>query len=55
MLISGAMAVHQLVPNFVSGDATGQAAVQFQAILRRLGHYGELFAEEVEPALASWV
>jgi len=49
------MAVHQLVPNFVSGDATGQAAVQFQAILRRLGHYGELFAEEVEPALASWV
>lgn len=47
------MAVHQLIPSFVSGDATGQAALHFQLLLRRLGHYGEIYAGEVEPALSS--
>ena len=38
------MAVHQLVPHFRLGDATAQAAVHFQVLLRRLGHWGDLFA-----------
>ncbi len=47
------MAVHQLIPSFVSGDATGQAALHFQLLLRRLGHSGEIYAGEVEPRLSS--
>ena len=47
------MAVHQLIPSFVSGDATGQAALHFQLLLRRLGHFGEIYAGEVEPTLSS--
>lgn len=49
------MAVHQLVPTFVSGDATGRAAIQFRALLRRLGHHGEIYAGETEAAFAPWV
>ncbi|HZA14605.1 MAG TPA: glycosyltransferase, partial [Myxococcaceae bacterium] len=49
------MAVHQLIPSFVSGDAMGQAAVHFQLLLRRLGHYGEIFAGELDPAFSSLV
>jgi glycosyltransferase involved in cell wall biosynthesis len=49
------MAVHQLVPSFVLGDATSHAAVLFRALLRRLGHHGDLYAGEVDPALASLV
>ncbi|MBX5484240.1 MAG: glycosyltransferase [Myxococcaceae bacterium] len=47
------MAVHQLIPSFVSGDATGQAALHFQLLLRRLGHFGNIYAGEVEPSLSS--
>lgn len=47
------MAVHQLIPSFVSGDATGQAALHFQLLLRRLGHFGNIYAGEVEPGLSS--
>src|SRR5262249_31691486 len=49
------MAVHQLVPNFRLGDATAQAAVHFRALLRRLGHWGELFASEQEPGTEALV
>ncbi len=41
------MAVHQLVANFVPGDATSQAAIHFQLLLRRLGRFGEVYAAEV--------
>ncbi|MFN0061425.1 MAG: glycosyltransferase [Myxococcaceae bacterium] len=41
------MAVHQLLPSFKAGDATGQAALHFQWLLRRLGHFGEIYAEEI--------
>jgi glycosyltransferase involved in cell wall biosynthesis len=47
------MAVHQLVPSFKSGDATGQAALHLQVLLRRMGQVGGLFAGEVEPALGA--
>jgi glycosyltransferase involved in cell wall biosynthesis len=47
------MAVHQLIPSFVAGDATGQAALHLQLLLRRLGHFGELYAGEVGPGLDS--
>ena len=47
------MAVHQLIPSFVAGDATGQAALHLQLLLRRLGHFGELYAGEVGPGLES--
>src|SRR5207247_545924 len=47
--------VHQLVPTFVRGDATGQAALHFQLLLRGLGFYGEIFAGEVAPELRSVV
>ncbi|WP_309895374.1 glycosyltransferase family 4 protein [Archangium sp.] len=47
------MAVHQLIPSFVAGDATGQAALHLQVLLRRLGHFGELYAGEVGPGLES--
>ncbi|MBI3183447.1 MAG: ribbon-helix-helix protein, CopG family [Myxococcales bacterium] len=36
------MAVHQLVPNFVMGDATSQAAIHLSLLLRRLGRFGEV-------------
>src|SRR5215831_2472617 len=49
------MAVHQLVPHFRLGDATAQAAVHFRALLRRLGHWGELFASEQEPGTEALV
>lgn len=47
------MAVHQLIPSFVAGDATGQAALHLQHLLRRMGHFGELYASEVGPGLES--
>ncbi len=47
------MAVHQLIPSFVAGDASGQAALHLQWLLRRLGHHGELYAGEVGPGLDS--
>jgi glycosyltransferase involved in cell wall biosynthesis len=47
------MAVHQLIPSFVAGDATGQAALHLQHLLRRLGRFGELYASEVGPGLES--
>ncbi len=47
------MAVHQLLPSFVPGDATGQAALHLQLLLRRLGHFGELYAGEVAGPLCS--
>ena len=49
------MAVHQLVPNLVRGDAMGLAAINFRLLLRRLGHVGELYCEEFSPRLASLV
>ncbi|MDY7230475.1 glycosyltransferase family 4 protein [Hyalangium rubrum] len=47
------MAVHQLIPSFVPGDATGQAALHLQLLLRRMGHAGELYAGEVGAGLES--
>ncbi|MBI3183449.1 MAG: glycosyltransferase family 4 protein [Myxococcales bacterium] len=49
------MAVHQLVPNFVMGDATSQAAIHLSLLLRRLGRFGEVFSGEVSPNLSSLV
>jgi len=49
------MAIHQLVPSVVRGDAMGQAAINFRLLLRRLGHVGELYSEEFSPRLASLV
>src|SRR5216683_5675189 len=49
------MAVHQLVPSLLPGDAMGQAAIHFQLLLRRLGHFGELYAEEFPPGFSSLV
>ncbi|MBS1149274.1 MAG: Hexosyltransferase [Myxococcaceae bacterium] len=49
------MEVHQLIANFAPGDAMGQAAVNLQALLRRLGHFGELYAGEVAPGFGSLV
>jgi len=49
------MAVHQLVPNFVFGDATGQAALHLQWLLRRLGHAGQLFSGETPAELSPLV
>src|SRR5262249_4772552 len=49
------MAIHQLVPNLVRGDAMGLAAVNFRLLLRRLGHVGELYSEEDSPRLTSLV
>ncbi|MCI0673454.1 MAG: glycosyltransferase, partial [Myxococcaceae bacterium] len=42
---------HQLIPSFKSGDATGQAALHFQLLLRRMGQVGHIYAGEVEPTL----
>jgi len=49
------MEVHQLLANFTLGDAMGQAAVGFQALLRRLGLSGQLYAGEVASDLRSLV
>ena len=49
------MEVHQLLANFSPGDAMGQAAVGFQALLRRLGFSGQLCAGEVAPGFRSLV
>jgi len=47
--------VHQLIPNFSSGDASSVAALHLRRLLRRLGHAGEIFTLDVEPGLASLV
>ncbi len=47
------MAVHQLIPSFVAGDATGQAALHLQLLFRRMGRFGELYAGEVGSGLES--
>jgi glycosyltransferase involved in cell wall biosynthesis len=49
------MSIHQLIPTFHLGDATGQAAIHLRLLLRRLGHDGEIYADEVAPALQSLV
>jgi len=49
------MVVHQLVPTFVRGDATGQAAVNLKWLLRRLGVHSELYAADVSPDLHALV
>jgi len=49
------MVVHQLVPTFVRGDATGQAAVNLKWLLRRLGAHSELYAADVAPDLHALV
>src|SRR5215471_9543682 len=49
------MVVHQLVPSFKVGDATGQAALHYQLLIRQLGHFGEIFAEEIGTGLESLV
>ncbi|MBN8226958.1 glycosyltransferase family 4 protein [Corallococcus macrosporus] len=45
------MAVHQLIPSFGPGDASGQAALHLQLLLRRMGHAGDIYAEEVAGGL----
>src|SRR6201996_3031763 len=49
------MAVHQLVPHFHLGDETARDAVQLRALLRRLGHWGELHAGTQEPGTEALV
>ena len=49
------MVVHQLLPSFKPGDAMGAAAVAFRRALRRLGVWGELYADEVDPGSRAWV
>jgi glycosyltransferase involved in cell wall biosynthesis len=49
------MAVHQLIPVFTLGDATGQAAIHLRRALARLGHTGEIFAGEVAAGLSALV
>lgn len=44
------MVVHQLIPCLSPGDATGNAAIQFQGLLRQLGHASELYAGELHPS-----
>jgi glycosyltransferase involved in cell wall biosynthesis len=43
------MAVHQLLPHFRIGDAVSQSAVHYQLLLRRLGHWGEIFSVLRDP------
>lgn len=45
------MRVHQLLPTFLPGDATGQSALHFGLLLRRLGLHGQIYAGEVAPQL----
>lgn len=45
------MAIHQLIASFVPGDASGQAALHLQLVLRRMGHEGALYADEVGKGL----
>jgi len=40
------MAVHQLLQSLSDGDGTSQAAIHLQLLLRRLGHFGELYATD---------
>jgi glycosyltransferase involved in cell wall biosynthesis len=47
------MRVHQLLPSFTPADAMGQAAVAFAQVLRRLGHFGHIYAGEVAPGYGS--
>jgi len=47
--------VHQLIPCFTPGDAMGQAAIAWQRALRHLGFTGDVYADEVAPALQSLV
>ena len=47
--------VHQIIPNFYSGDASSLAALHLQRLLRCLGHAGEIFALEVAPGMTSLV
>ena len=47
------MMVHQLIPSFGGRDASGQAALHLQFVLRRMGLYGELYADEVKDGLTS--
>jgi len=49
------MAVHQLVPHFRLGDETARAAVQLRTLLRRLGHWGGLYAGSQEPGVEALV
>ncbi|MBL8954964.1 MAG: glycosyltransferase family 4 protein [Myxococcaceae bacterium] len=49
------MRVHQLLPVFSPHDAMSQAAISFQWLLRRLGHFGHVHAAEVAPGYASLV
>lgn len=49
------MAVHQLVPSFVPGDATGTAAVNFQRLLRRMGFASDLYAGDMHRGFQGWV
>ena len=49
------MEVHQLIPTFVPGDATGLSALHVQLLLRRLGLTGGLYAADFAPALSSLV
>lgn len=47
--------VHQLIPVFTPGDAMGQAAIAWQRALLHLGFVGDVYADEVPPALTSLV
>ncbi|MDQ3263583.1 MAG: glycosyltransferase [Myxococcota bacterium] len=49
------MAVHQLIPTFAEGDATGLAAIHLQLLLRRQGLFGEIYAAQLSPGLTSLV
>jgi glycosyltransferase involved in cell wall biosynthesis len=46
-------AVHQFVPTLVRGDAVGHHVLELQTLLRGLGVDSEVFAAEIDPALAA--
>jgi glycosyltransferase involved in cell wall biosynthesis len=46
-----AVAVHQLVPSLVPGDATAGHTLQMQGLLRDLGYDSEIYTLAVHPAL----
>ena len=45
-------AIHQLLPDFVYGDAISNEAVSLRALLRAAGYESHIFAKRVEPRVA---
>jgi glycosyltransferase involved in cell wall biosynthesis/ADP-heptose:LPS heptosyltransferase len=52
---SGAVAIHQMLPNVAMGDAISNHALWVQRALRRLGHPSEIYAIGIDSRLAAQV